>query len=80
MEVRYTIKIRDKHNPPEFKEGEGKGVLVTQDVAYKTIKTETDINDPSFQRHVFEYSQDLLNEWFEVVITTVKKKKEKKKK
>ena len=79
MELEYTIKIRDSHNPPEFKEGLGKGVLVIQDVLYRKIKNEDDLKDPSFQRHIFEYSQELLEKWFEVVVK-VKEKKSKKKK
>lgn len=80
MEIRYTVKIKDEHNPPEFKKGYGKGVLVTQDVEYKTIQTEEDLKSIQFQRHVFEFSKDLLEKWFDVKIEIIDIKKERKKK
>ena len=79
MEITYTIKIKGKHNPPEFKKGMGKGVVSIQVVEHKDM-TEEDLEDPSFIRHVYcDYVQELLDDWFEVVVT-VKDKKEKKKK
>lgn len=80
MKLRYTIKIKDEHNPPEFKKGMGKGVVATQDVVYKTIETEEQLKDPSFQHHVFNFSQELLEQWFEVTAEVIDIKKERKEK
>ena len=80
MEIEYTIRIREKHNPPEFKEGLGKGVVAIQSFEYKKIKTEKDLNEPSVQRHIFEFSKELLEDWFEVIPTVIKKKEKKEKK
>lgn len=80
MEIRYTIKIKDKHNPPEFKKGMGKGVLSTQDCVYNTIITEDDANSYAFQSHVIEFSRELLEDWFEVVAEVIDIKKERREK
>jgi hypothetical protein len=78
MKIRYTIKIKDKHNPPDFKFG--KGVVATQVCSYKDIKTEKDLKNISFQIHVLEWSKKLLEEYFEVVPEVVDIKKERKEK
>lgn len=80
MELKYTIKIRDKYNPPEFKNGMGKGVLRTQEVNYKTIKTVEDFNSPTFQCEALSFSRDLLEDFFEVTIEIVDIKKRRKEK
>jgi len=66
MEIKYTIKIKDEHNPPIFDKKLGKGVLATQIADFKGA-TEEDLKTPNFQRQIFELSEKLKNEWFEVV-------------
>lgn len=80
MEIRYTIKIRDEHNPPEFKKGMGKGVLVIEEAVYKTIKTEEDLKSIQFKNHVVQFSMELLEKWFEVIPEVIDVKKERKEK
>jgi len=70
MEIQFTIKIRDEHNPPEFKEGMGKGVLQTQVAVYDTI-TEEEFKSSSFQGHVFSFGDELLHKLMEVKIEIV---------
>jgi len=80
MKIRYTIKIKDEHNAPEFKKGMGKGVVAIQDCDYKTIETEEQLKDLSFQHHVIQFSRELLEQWFEVVPEVITIKKERKEK
>lgn len=80
MKIRYTIKIKDEHNAPEFKKGMGKGVVAIQDCVYKTIESDEDFKSTSFQRHIFEFSKELLEQWFEVVPEIIDVKKERKEK
>ena len=56
MEIRYTIKVKDKHNPPEFKKGMGKGVVATQICSYKE-DIEKMSSDYRFLSGIMEYSK-----------------------
>lgn len=69
MEIKYTIKIKDSHNAPEFKEGMGKGVIATQIVDFKT---DQDLNSPMVQSSIFSFADKMLHDWFEVVPEIVK--------
>jgi hypothetical protein len=66
MEIKYTIRIKEKHNPPTFKEELGKGVVATQIADFK-VANEKDLGEPNLQRQIFELAEKLKNEWFEVV-------------
>ena len=66
MEIKYTIRIKEEHNPPTFKEELGKGVVATQIADFKGA-TEKDLDTPNLQRQIFELAEKLKNEWFEVV-------------
>ena len=79
MEIRYTIKIKDKHNAPEFKKGMGKGVLAIQDAIYKEV-TDKDFESPVFQGYILDFKRQLLEDWLEVVAEVIDIKKERKKK
>jgi hypothetical protein len=74
MEIKYTVKIKDKHNPPVFDVSLGKGVLATQIVDFKTIQTQS----PIFQIKVFDVAKELLEDWVEVKFEVVKKVETKK--
>jgi hypothetical protein len=80
MKVRYTVKIKDGHNAPEFKKGLGKGVFYVEDVEYKSINSEKDLKSARFQAYFMEYSRELLEKWVEVVpeVLTVKMEREEK--
>lgn len=80
MKVRYTIKIKDGHNAPEFKKGLGKGVVNIEEVEYAGIKSEEDLKATRFQAYIMEYSRDLLEQWFEVIPEVITLKKERKEK
>ena len=80
MKVRYTIKIKDGHNAPEFKKGLGKGVIYFEDVEYAGIKSEEDLKAARFQAHIMEYSRELLEQWVEVIPEVVTVKMERKEK
>jgi len=66
MEIEYTIKIKDKHNPPEFKEGLGKGVLMTVIADFKGLTKEDMENDPVVQLQITELAEHQLKEYVEV--------------
>jgi hypothetical protein len=78
MEIKYTVKIKDKHNPPVFDVSLGKGVLATQIVDFKTIQTEQQAQSPMFQIKVFDVAKELLEDWVEVKFEVVKKVETKK--
>jgi len=80
MELKYIVKVKDSYNPPEFKVGMGKGVLWTQEVDYKKIKTNEDLNSPTFQCEALSFSRELLEEIFEVKIEIIDIKKRRKEK
>jgi hypothetical protein len=66
MEIKYTIRIKEEHNPPTFKDELGKGVVATQVADFKGL-TKEDLESPSVQMQIFELAEKLKNEWFEVV-------------
>lgn len=66
MELRYTIKIKDDKNPPVFNEELGKGVLATYVADFKGI-SENDLDSPSIQQKILDMSEELKNEWIEIV-------------
>ena len=72
MEIKYTIKVKDGHNAPEFRKGLGKGVVEVRKVEYKNV----DIDTRKTQSHILDYKRQLLEEWFEVVAEVVDIKKE----
>jgi len=61
--IKYTIKIKDEHNPPEFKLG--KGVVATQVAVFKC--TDEEFESARFQAQIFELAEKMLHEWFEVI-------------
>ena len=63
--IKYTIKVKDEHNPPEFKLGLGKGVISTQVINFNI--TDEDFDSAKFQAHIFELAEKMLHDWFEVV-------------
>ena len=65
MEIKYTIKIKDKQNPPTFDERLGKGIVEERIVDFKDA-TEDDLKKPMFLKHVYDLAEELKNEWFEV--------------
>lgn len=67
MEIKYTIRIKDKHNPPAFNEEMGKGVLATQIADFKGA-VEEDLKNLQLQRQIHELAEELLKDWIEVVI------------
>ncbi len=67
MQIKYTIRIKLKHNPPTFNEDFGQGVVATQIVDFKGA-TEKDLEKPNFQRQIIELAEKLKNEFFEVKI------------
>lgn len=67
MELKYTVKIKGKHRPPVFKDGLGRGVVHTRVVEFKGT-TEADLETPVFQKQIYEYAHELLNEYFEVKV------------
>lgn len=78
MEITFTLKIKDKHNPKEFKEGMGNGVLLVQPIEFKTVRTVEDLNNPMLQRFLREQCEEILEEYIEVIMdipdsTTTKK-------
>ena len=65
MEVKFTVKIKEKFNPPTFNEKEGVGVVATHvfNIEENLIKKLT----PDFlQKEIERVSNQLLNEYFEV--------------
>jgi hypothetical protein len=80
MKVRYTVKIKDGHNAPEFKKGLGKGVVNIEEVEYAGIKSEEDLKSTRYQAYFMEYSRKLLDEWFEVIPEVITVKRERKEK
>jgi hypothetical protein len=68
MLITFTIKIRDKHNPKEFKEGMGNGVLLVQPIEFEKLKTTQDLNDPMLQKYLYEKAKELLDEYIEVTM------------
>jgi len=74
MEIKYTIKIKNKHNPPVFDKKLGKGVVATVNVEFKGAKDEN-LKSPLFIRQLYEQSQEFLNDYFEVTYKKVRKHK-----
>jgi hypothetical protein len=70
MDIEYTIKIKDKHNPPTFDEKLGQGVVSKVVVTFKGA-TEENLKSPLFQRQVFEQAEEFLKDWFEVTFKQV---------
>lgn len=69
MLITFTIKVRDKYNPKEFRKGMGKGVLLVQPIEFKTVNIVEDLNNnPMFQRFLWEKSEELLKEYIEVTM------------
>lgn len=66
MKILYTIQVRDKHNPPEFKEGMGKGSLIEMSAEFKGA-TEEDLKDPEFVKQILETGQEQLADYIEVI-------------
>lgn len=64
MEIEYVVKIKEKHNPPVFDKQLGKGVVAKIVIDYKDV----DVNQPMFQKHLYEKANDFLNEYFEVIL------------
>ena len=71
VKVKYTIKVRDEHNPPKFHKKFKKGVLVTVDATFKFKDNETEYITVGA---IHEYSQKLLDEYIEVVTERDNKK------
>jgi hypothetical protein len=61
--VKFTVKIKDEHNPPEFKEGMGKGVVATQEIVIKPRRDNDETNSAVF---IMETADLLLRSYFEV--------------
>lgn len=68
MLITFTIKIKDEHNPKEFKEGMGNGVLLVQPIEFPTVKTLEDLKNPQLQRFLWEKRDELMNEYIEVTM------------
>ena len=68
MLITFTIKVKDKHNPQEFKEGMGNGVLVVQPIEFKMVKSVKDLDNPMLQGFLFEKCKELLDEYIEVTM------------
>lgn len=79
MDIKFTIKIKNKHNPPVFDKRLGKGVVATVTINYPK-NTEKDLKDnPMFALSVVEKAQEYLNDYFEVNYAVEKTKTKKKK-
>jgi hypothetical protein len=66
LTIKFTVRIKPEHKPRVLKKGMAAGVLLEQEVVYKT-KTKEDLNnDPLFAKYVLEYQEQLLNEYLEV--------------
>ena len=66
MELRFTIKIKDKQNPPIFNEELGKGVLQTIIVDFKGATEEDLEHNPQFMRQIYEMMDKFKEDWIEV--------------
>jgi hypothetical protein len=65
IQFKFTVKIKDEHNPPTFKEELGKGVIHTRVVTFTTA-TEEDLGTPNFTLALLETANDLRYDWVEV--------------
>ena len=71
MEIKYTIKIKDKHNPPVFDSRLEKGVVATVVVNFKGADEKEYLHSPSFQMQVHDQAKKFLNDYFEVTFDKV---------
>ena len=62
----FKIKIKDNHNPPEFRKGMGKGVLFTFLESYKE-----DIDETTLATQLFRRSSTLLKQHIECTVEEV---------
>jgi len=66
MELKFTVKIKNKYNPPIFNKELGKGVLQTLIVDFKDA-TDKDLEDnPFFLRQIHEAMDWLKADYIEV--------------
>lgn len=71
MEIKFTIKIKNKHNAPVFNEELGKGVLATYTIDYKGVTEENIKNNPMLLTSLIEKSEEIMRDWIEVTYETV---------
>ena len=71
MEIEYTVKIKDKHNPPVFDEELGKGVVAKVTIDFKDAN-EDDYKHLRFIRAVYERGEELMDDYFEVTFDLTK--------
>lgn len=69
MEVEYIIKVKDKHNPPEFKEGLGNGVLVSVTVNIENAKPEDLKDNAPLISKINNIKDEILNDYIEIDYT-----------
>jgi len=67
LSVKYDVKIKPEHNPPEFKEGIGKGVVYSIVIDYYP----DGMHDTQIALEMDRQRNELLNKFFEVTITDV---------
>ena len=66
MEIKFTIKIKDEQNPPEFIENLGKGVLQTIIVDFKGMTDEDLEKNIQFNVQILDMMEKFKKEWIEV--------------
>lgn len=76
MKIKYTVRIKPEHNPPDL--GGGPGVIATQEVRDKTIDAKDYQENPhkhfAHRAGIVQHGQELLNEWVEVVFEIIDEK------
>lgn len=65
MEIEYTVKINNRHNPPIFNKELGKGVLMKVIVDFKGA-TKKDLKSPLFLRQMYEQAEKFRDDWVDV--------------
>ena len=71
MQIEFTVKVKDKHNPPEFKKGLGKGTIAKVTVEFDINEKEPTTIDAVA---IINEKKRLLNDYFEVIAKPVKRK------
>lgn len=65
MTIKFTVRIKPQHNPPDL--GGGEGIIATQEVEYKGIDAEAFKTDPQPFAivSILDHADELLKEWVE---------------
>lgn len=71
MKFIFTVKVKDKHNPPIFNEKLDRGILAIYIIEIKSIN-EDDLQNPMIISKLLDQARELSEDWIEVNYETIK--------